>query len=156
VNIWGANTRRWQLATAIVAVLSLFVALIAGSAMRPKVAAAVPAEPAAWSQETLGASAPTGSDVGWVQLHAGSQLVSHFCRASLSGSAPTDKKPFRSMLMARGRPLTWARLSPNAVWSLKPASFARVEFATSDVHFGAPAAAPVDRDIWIQLCVARC
>lgn len=124
--------------------------------MRPKVAAAVPAEPAAWSQESLGASAPTGSDVGRVQLHAGSQLVSHFCHASLSGSAPTDKKPFRSMLMARGRPLTWARLSPNAVWSLLPASFARVEFATSDAHFGAAAAAPVDHDIWIQLCVARC
>jgi hypothetical protein len=157
MNIWGAaDTRRWQLATAIVAALSLFVALIAGSALQPKFAAAVLPEPAAWSQETLDDGSHAGSGVGRVHLHAGSQFASHFCHASLSGSAPTDKKPFSNMLMARGRPLTWARLSPNSVWSLLPASFAMVEFAPAGAHFGTPAAAPGDHDISNQFCVARC
>jgi hypothetical protein len=144
------------LATAIVAVLSLFVALIAGSGLRPEFTAAALPEPVAWSQETLGVGAHADTDVGRVQIHAGSQLGSHFCHASLSGSAPTDKKPVLSMLMARGRPLTWARLSPNSVWPPLPASFATVEFAPAVAHFGAPVAAPVDQDIFTQLCVARC
>jgi hypothetical protein len=157
VSILGAgSTQRWQLATAIVASLSVFVALIAGSALRPKFAAAALPEPAAWSQGTLGVGAHAGSDVGQVHLHAGSQMASHFCHASLSGSVPANKKPFRSMWMTRGRPSTWARLSPNSDWSLLPASFATVEFAAAGGHFGAPVAAPGDHDILTQFCVARC
>ncbi|MCA2317164.1 hypothetical protein JF775_22985, partial [Mycobacterium sp. WUMAC-025] len=42
----GGETRRWQLATAIVAALGVFVALIAGSSLRPQFAAATLPEPA--------------------------------------------------------------------------------------------------------------
>jgi len=157
VNIWGAgNSRRWQLATAIVAALSLFIAVIAGSALRPKFGAAAVPEPPAWSQGTLDENAHAGSSVGRVHLHAGSQFASHFCHASLSGSAPTDKKPFLSMWITRGRPLTWARLSPNSLLSPLPASFATMQFAPAGFHSAAPAAAPGDHDILTQFCVARC
>jgi hypothetical protein len=158
VNIWGGgNTRRWKLATAIVAALSLFIALIAGSALRPKFAAAALPDPTAWSQGTLDDDAHAGSGIGRVHLHAGSQFASHFSHASLSGSAPTDKKPFLSMWMTRGRPLTWARLSPNSLLSPLPAPFATMKVAPAGSHSAAPAsAAPVDHDILTQFCVARC
>src|SRR5580693_1284708 len=45
----AGTARRRQLTTAIVAALSLFVALIAGSSLRPQFAAAALTEPAGWA-----------------------------------------------------------------------------------------------------------
>jgi hypothetical protein len=148
----AGTTRRRQLTTAIVAALSLFVALIAGSSLRPQFAAAALPEPAAWTHGTLGGQAHTGQ----VQLHAAAQPVSHLDHAFSPGSTPTNKKPFDSMWMTRDRPTSWAHLSPQSGWLPLPASFAASEFQPRGAHWAAPAAAPVNRDILIRLCVTRC
>jgi hypothetical protein len=139
------------LTVAIVAAASLFIALIAGSSLRPQFSAAALPEPAAWTHGTYGLQAHASH----VQLHAGARPISHLEHGSSAGATPT-KKPFHSMWMTRDRPLTWTRLSPNSVWSSLPASFAASEFQPNGTHRGEPAAAPVNRDILTQLCVVRC
>jgi|HubBroStandDraft_3_1064219.scaffolds.fasta_scaffold00006_31 hypothetical protein len=148
----AGTARRRQLTTAIVAALSLFVALIAGSSLRPQFAAAALPEPAAWTHGTLGGQAHASQ----VQLHAAAQPVSHLDHAFSPSSTPTNKKPFHSMWMTRDRPTSWTHLSPQSGWLPLPASFAASEFQPRGTHWAAPAAAPVNRDILIRLCVTRC
>jgi len=142
----------------MMAALSLFVALIAGSALRPKFAAAALPEPAAWSQGTL----DVGASARRVQLRADFQAMSHLDQAFSRGFAPmnkTNKKPFHSMWMTRERPSTWTRLSPRLLWSWLSASFApwgpALGFQPGGAHTGAPAGALADQDILTQLCVVR-
>ena len=158
----AGKSQRWQPAIAIAAALSLFVALIAGSALRPRFSAAALPEPAAWSHGT--------PDVGQVQIHAGSQPASQLGRGSLSGSSwaysqgvsPTNKKPFHSMWMTHDRPPTWARLTRQSVWaplpmvwSLRPIILAALDLRPGDAHRSASSAALGDHDILTELCVAR-
>ncbi|MCV7050565.1 hypothetical protein H7H82_08145 [Mycobacterium heidelbergense] len=148
----AGTTRRWQLTVAIVAALSLFVALIAGSSLRPQFAAAALPEPAAWTHATHGVQA----DASQVRRHAAVQLVSHLGHGFSPASAPTDKKPFHSTWMTRDLPVSWAHLSPQSGWSALPASFAAPEFQPAGAHRVASAAAPANRDTSTQLCVIRC
>lgn len=148
----AGTTRRWQLTIAFVAALSLFAALIAGSSLRPQFAAAALPEPAAWTHGTLGGQAHASQ----VQLHAAARPISHLDHAFSPGSKPTNKKPFHSMWMTRDRPTSWTQLSPHSGWLPLPASFTASEFQPRGTHRSEPAAAPVNRDIWIQLCVTRC
>jgi hypothetical protein len=152
VAFWGAGTtRRWQMAVAIFAALSLFTAVTAGWAGRGSVVAATAApRPAASSQANH-----AGANAGHVQLgdrpHATSYLV--------YGSSPTHQKPAKNAWMTRDRPPSWNRLSSHSVWSPLPASFTprglAPGFGPGGAHFGAPPAALADRDILTQLCVAR-
>ena len=148
----AGTTRRWQLTIAIVAALSLFVALIAGSSLRPQLAAAALPEPAAWTHGTLGGQAHASE----VQPHTAVQPISDLAHAFSPDCTPTNKKPFHSMWMTRDRPTSWTHLSPQSGWLLLPASFAASEFQPRGTHWAEPAAPPVNRDVLIQLCVTRC
>lgn len=151
VNLQNAGrTRRGQSAIAIVAALSLFVALIAGSSLRPQLAAAALPEPAVWTHGTEGVHAHASQ----VQLHGAAQPISRLGQGFSPGS--TNKKPFHSMWMTRDRPTGWADLSPRSGWLALPASFAASEFQSGGAHWAASAAAPVDRDILTRLGVLRC
>jgi hypothetical protein len=147
----AGTTPRWQLTLAVVAAASLFIALIAGSSLRPQFSAAALPEPAAWSHGTYGVQAHASH----VQLHAAAQPISHLEHASSAGSTPT-KKPFHSMWMTRDRPTSWTALSPQSGWLALPASFAASEFQPNGTRWGEPAAAPVNRDMLTQLRVVRC
>jgi hypothetical protein len=145
-------TRRWRLTVAIVAALSVFVALIAGSSMRPRFAAAVLPEPAAWTHGAQDIQAHPGH----AQRHAGAQLVSRLAQDFSPDYAPTNKKPFHSMWMTKDRPAGWTHVSPQSGWPLLPASFAGSEFQPRGARCAAPAAIAVNQDILTRFCVDRC
>ncbi|WP_082958836.1 hypothetical protein [Mycobacterium sp. E3198] len=141
-RITGA-TRRWWLAIAIVAALSVLVALIAGSSLRPQFSAAAPPEPAAW----IHAAPDVQADAGQVELRVAARDFS-------PGSTPTDKKPFHSMWMTRDRPAQVTHLSPDSGWFALPASFGASELAPDRARWAASAEAPAD-SVLTRLCVAR-
>jgi hypothetical protein len=154
VDACGAcSNRRWQRAIAIT-VLSLLVALVAGTALPPQFVAVALTSPAPLSHGTQAGGAHAGFDVDRVRLPAGPRIASDFVRASSSDSAPRNKNPFHGMWMTRDRPPIWSRLSPNALWPSVPSSLAAVGFSPTGAHSVAPAAA--DQNIWTKLCVARC
>lgn len=131
-------TRGWPSAIAIVAALGVFIALVAGSALRPQYAAASLPEPAAWSSggPVVGAHADQG------QLR-------------ISGpAAPADKKPFVTTWMTKDRPPTPGRLSPPSVGSPLPVSFTALGFQPH-ARPRAPAAVAAYPDILTRFCVAR-
>jgi hypothetical protein len=151
----AGTTRRWQLTIAIVAALSLFVALIAGSSLRPQLAAAELPEPAAWTHGTQGVQ----EHASQVQLHAAAQSISHLDHLFAPGSTQTDKtnkKPFHSTWMTRDRPTSWTPLSPQSGWVALPASFAVSESRPGGAGCVASAAAPVNRNVLTLLGVIRC
>ncbi len=136
----------------MVAALSLFVALIAGSSLRPQFAAAALPEPAAWTHGTSGVHA----HANLVQLHAAAQPISYLDNYFSQGSTPMNKKPFHSMWMTRDRPTSWPPSSPQSGWLALSAPFAASEFQPRGAQWAEPAAAPVNRDMLTQLCVTRC
>jgi hypothetical protein len=150
VNTCGAcNNRRWQCAIAI-AVLSLLVALVAGTALPPKfVADGLPGP----SHGPL-AGGVRAAEVDRVQGQTGPRLTSHFVQASFKGAAPRNKNPFHGMWMTRDRPPVPSRLSPNLDSSSLPASHAAVRFSSAVADTAGRAAAGVS--IWTQFRVARC
>lgn len=132
------------------AALGVFIALIAGSALRSNLATAVPPEPPAWSAPT----ADMDTHAGLMQIHPTSRSASIAAR-SWTPANKTNKKPFRSAWMTKERPLTWNRLSPQSVLTPAPLSLTPMAFAPTGIQARAPAAIPYDRDILTQLCVAR-
>jgi hypothetical protein len=140
------------LTIALVAALSVFVALIAGSSLRPQLAAAVLPEPAAWTHTNHAVQA----HARLAQPHAVAQPVIHLDHGFSSGVTPTDKKPFHSTWMTRDRPASWNHFSPPSEWLALPASFAAPEFPPGAAHPAAPATIPVNRDFLTRLCVVRC
>lgn len=140
----GKNRRR-QSTTAILAALSLFAALIAGSALRPQLAAAALPEPAAWTH---------------VQRQT-AQPISHLDHGVSPGSTPTNKKPtnkkpFHSSWMTRDVTTKWPPLSLPSGWPALPVSFAPLEFQPDRAHWAAAVPAADNRDPLTQFCVARC
>ncbi len=132
-------TRRWPSAIAIVAALGVFIALVAGSALRPQYVAASLPEPAAWS-----------SGIPVIDAHAdqGELRISR-------PAAPTDKKPFHTTWMTKDRPPAPGRLSPPSVGSPPPVSFTALGFQPHGARPRAPAAVEADPDILTRFCVAR-
>ncbi|OBH39655.1 hypothetical protein A5690_02815 [Mycobacterium intracellulare] len=145
----GGETRRWRPATAIVAALGVFIALIAGSSLRPQFAASSLPEPAAWTGAAPGAQAlPPGP-------HA---AVGRAALAASQSPAPannTNKKPFHSMWMTKERPQSWNRWSPQSALSPAPTTFGPVRAAPDDAQSRSPATIPADRDTLTRLCIAR-
>jgi hypothetical protein len=150
VNPGGAAKTRRHSAVALVAGISLFVALIAGSALRPQVAATALPEPVAWSQ-----GAPDVGAHADQPLRGRSPTVSHLAHLTSWGAAPTNKKPFRSMWMTKERPSTWTRLSPQSVRSSVPASVAALKFQPRGTPYPRAADVGAKRDILTRLCIAR-
>ena len=148
----AGTTRRWRPTIAIVATLSIFVALIAGSSLRPQLAAAELPEPVAWTHGTQSAQAQGNRG----QLHVVAAVIGPAARSVSPGSAPTDKKPFHSMWMTRDRPAGWTHVAPHSVWLALPASFAGPEFQPDCADRAASTAPSANRDLLTQLCVDRC
>ncbi|BBZ43752.1 hypothetical protein MPRM_10330 [Mycobacterium parmense] len=139
-------TRRRRLVVAVFAALSVFVALIAGSSLRPQLAASALPEPAVWTHQIAGA--PT--HLSPVQPDA----MSHLSGRISAGSTPLDKKPFHSMWMTRGRPTSWEWLSPTADWSVLPMSFAPSRCEPGGTH--SAAAVPAVGNLLAEFCLLRC
>lgn len=148
VSIRGAgHPREWRPAIAVIAALSLFVSLIAGSVLRSQFSAATLPEPAAWSQVTPNsAHAHTNSE---------SAAAVHLQHASSWDASPINKKPFHSMWMTHDRPDVWPRLASHSVLTVLPPSFASTVFQSRVVHTSAPAAECGDHELLILLCVTR-
>lgn len=152
VNHRGADkAQRWQVAIAIVGALSLFVALVAGSSMRPQFTAGALPEPAAWSQTATEA----GVQPDHVTTGKHSQFTRHFTGGYLHGPAPMNNKPFQSMWMTKDRPTTWMRTSPQWGRSPLPPSIAASAVPPGSGPTGLPADPPADRDILTHICIAR-
>ncbi|MEE6176441.1 hypothetical protein [Mycobacterium sp. 050134] len=138
---WGdGRRRRRRPVVAAAAILGVFVALIAGSALRPQFSAAAPPEPAAWSH------APVSATKSVPQTDA---AVAH---AFSPQSAPAGKKPFHSMWMTRDRPASWARVSPP--WFRAPVLAPDNVIEASGYHPDASTAGHARTNL-TRLCVAR-
>ncbi|BBY03936.1 hypothetical protein MSEO_44350 [Mycobacterium seoulense] len=145
-------TPRWRSAIAIIAALSVFVALVAGSSLRPRLAASTLPEPAAWTHVTHHLPAHVGQrpDIAAARSHSqpGHRLG--------TGVAPTKNKTFLSMWMPRAVPTNWTALSPHSDWLALPASFAAPASAPGAAAGAASAATPANRDTPTLLCILRC
>lgn len=149
VTMLGAGmSRRWRLAIAVLAALSVFVALVAGSSLRPKFSAAALPEPAAWAHVTHDARAHLGQR----QYIAVGRSHGEPERGLVSGAVPMHSKTFLSMWMPRAMPTNWVAVSPYSDWSALPASFD----APGGVAGLTAAIAPVSRDTATLLCIVRC
>jgi hypothetical protein len=155
--------QRWQVTIAVAAALSLFVALIAGSALRPKFAAAAFPEPAAWTHTSPHPHPHPIQSVHTVVHNAvhldqalARGLSQAFSRAPEQGALPTNKKPFHSMWMTRDWPTSWTEQYAQPDWAPLPASFTGSGFQPSGTHWGEAPAPPAVRDTSTELCIVRC
>jgi len=140
-------SRRWRLAIAVLAALSVFVALVAGSSLRPQFSATNLPEPAAWAHVTHDARGHLGQrqNIAVGQSHGGPE------RGLVSGAVPTNNKTFLSMWMPRAMPANWTAVSPHSDWSPLPSSFDTPGRAGLTI-----AIVPVSRDTATLLCIVRC
>jgi hypothetical protein len=148
----AGTTRRWWLAIAIIAALSVFVALVAGSSLRPQFAAAALPEPAAWIHATHDAPAHAGQRQHAAAAYSHSQPEHGF----VTGPLPTNNKTFLSMWMPRAVPTNWSAASHHSDWLALPASFAASACPLGGAAEAASAATPVNRDTSTLLCIVRC
>jgi hypothetical protein len=142
-----AKTRRREHAAAVVCALSLFLALVAGSALRPHYTANSLPEPGAWThtvervQHNFNPISATGS---LIAVHGNSRPV------------PMARKPFRYVWMTHDLPSNWVPLSPRSDWSTLPKSFESAQFQPR----GAPCAAFTGdsdtRHTSTLFCILRC
>ncbi|KDO94405.1 hypothetical protein MAVA5_16270 [Mycobacterium avium subsp. hominissuis A5] len=154
----GDETRRWQPAIAVAAALGVFIALVAGSALRPACAAAALPEPPAWTAPTAAPPVAMPSTPTAARVAGRPSTISRAAPATSRSAAPannTNKKPFHSTWMTKERPLSWNRLSPHAVLSPMPISFSPLGFAPRGAQSRAPAIFLPDRDVLTLFGVAR-
>jgi hypothetical protein len=148
----SAKTRRREHAAAVLCALSLFVALVAGSALRPHFTTNALPEPGAWTHtvEHVHHDSKQVHPVG-----AGASMVALKSTGN-AHPAPAVRKPFRFVWMTHDLPSTWVPLSPRSDWSVLPKSFVSTQFQPR----GAPCAAfagPLDsRHTSSPFCILRC
>lgn len=148
----GIPTRRWQLAIAVVAALSLFVNLLTSSALRHQFSAATLPEPAAWTHSVPDASrTPEHSLAHSESITKPDTQDAHSWRAS-----PVKKKPFHSMWMTQHRPESGTRLDPESQPPDLRTLFANLVFRSAGAHTSMPAAQYSDRQRLTFFCVLRC
>jgi hypothetical protein len=116
----SAKTRRREHAAAVVCALALFVALVAGSALRPHFTTNALPEPGGWTH----AVEHVQRDVAQVQHDCASGCLI----ASRAGGSirpiSTARKPFKYVWMTHDLPATsWTPLSLHSGWSALPISF---------------------------------
>jgi hypothetical protein len=157
----AAKTRRsrWHAAIAIAAIAGVFIALIAGSSLRPRFSADTLPEPAAWSHKVVGATAHAQHEHSPSGAQFAHQRDSGSSRVSESTMNKRYKKPFHSMWMTQQYPSNWTPLSPQSFWQLLPMSFAFWQNGLTaqlvSHHGGAPPDGLADQDTLTELCVAR-
>ena len=148
----SAKTRRREHAAAVACALGLFVALVAGSALRPHYSANSLPEPAAWAH-TIKDGQPDATNSH--PLRAMPALTS-VRSGSPAHSAPTSRKPFRYVWMTHDLPSNWDPLSPQTDWSVLPKSFTAAQFQPRGAPLDAPTAAGVIRHPLSLFSIIRC
>jgi hypothetical protein len=152
VDYRSAKTRRREHAAAVACALGLFVALVAGSALRPHYSANSLPEPAAWAH--------TIKDVQLDSSHSrpliAAPAVRYMSPAGPAHSAPTSRKPFRYVWMTHDLPSNWDPLSPQTDWSVLPKSFTAAEFQPRGAPWGASTDDPVIRHPASLFSIIRC
>jgi len=148
----SAKARRRKHAAAIVGALSLFVALVAGSALRPHYTTTVLPEPQAWTH----AVQHVQPDASRVQPDRATASVEYVIAGNKRLSAPISRKPFRNVWMTHDLPSNWVPLSPQSDWSALPESFAPAQFQPRGAPWGASTADAVNRHTSSLFCIIRC
>jgi hypothetical protein len=148
----SAKTRRREHAAAVVCALSLFVALVAGSALRPHYTTNALPEPGAWThavdhvQHDFKEVQPVSATGSLIALKAGGS----------SRPQPISRKPFRYVWMTRDLPSNWFPLSPHSDWSVLPKSFDSAQFQPRGAPCAAFAGDSDNRHTSTLFCILRC
>jgi hypothetical protein len=148
----SAKTRRREHAAAVVCALSLFVALVAGSALRPHYTTNALPEPGAWTH----AVEHVRHDFKEVQsVSATGSLIALKARGS-SRPVPISRKPFRYVWMTRDLASNWVPLSLHSGWSALPKSFDSAQFQPRGAPWAAFARDSDNRHTSSLFCIIRC
>lgn len=148
----SAKTRRREHAAAVVCALTLFLALVAGSALRPHYTANSLPEPAAWAHTVRDVqpdyiySHPLSAAPASMYLKSGSR----------AHSVPTSRKPFRYVWMTHDLPSNWDPLSPQTDRSVLPKTVAAAQFQPRGAPWGSSTADAVSRHTSSLFCIIRC
>jgi hypothetical protein len=147
-----ARTRRREHAAAVVCALSLFVALVAGSALRPHYTASAFPEPGAWTH----AVEHFQRDYSRAQPVSATGSLSALRASVSSRPVPISRKPFRYVWMTHDLPSKWVPLSPLSDWSALPNSFSSVQFEPRGSPWVALMGDPGIRLTSTLFCIIRC
>jgi hypothetical protein len=148
----AAKVRRREHAAAVFGALSLFVALVAGSALRPHYTTNVLPEPQAWTH----AVQHLQPDSSRAQPDGATASVEYVIAGNKPHAAPTSRKPFRNVWMTHDLPSSWLPLSPQLDWSALPASFTAAQFQPRGAPWAASAADAANRHTSTLFCIIRC
>jgi hypothetical protein len=149
----SAKTRRREHAAAVVCALALFLALVAGSALRPHYTANSLPEPAAWAHSVRDVQ----PDYSYSHPLSATPALKYLKSGSRAHPAPTSRKPFRYVWMTHDLPSNWDPLSPQTDWSVLPKTFAAAQFQPRGAPWGASTADAVNRHTSSSLfCIIRC
>jgi hypothetical protein len=148
----SAKIRRREHAAAVVCSLSLFVALVAGSALRPHYTTNALPEPGPWTH----AVQHVQHDFKEVQpVSAAGSLIALKARGS-SRPVPIARKPFRYVWMTHDLPSNWVPLSPLSGWLALPKSFVSAQFQPRGAPCAAFAGDSDNRHTSTLFCIIRC
>jgi hypothetical protein len=148
----SATARRREHAAAVVCAIGLFVALVAGSALRPHYTANAFPEPAGWAH----AVQHVRPDVAKTQPGSSTSSADYLTASGNPRSTPMSRKPFTYVWMTHDLPSSWPPLSPQLDWSALPASFSAVKFKPRGAPWAASAVDAVNRHTSTLLCIIRC
>jgi hypothetical protein len=132
--------------------LTLFLALVAGSALRPHYTANSLPEPAAWTHTVRDVQ----PDYSYSHPLSATPALKYLKSGSRAHSAPTSRKPFRYVWMTHDLPSNWDPLSPQTDWSVMPKTFAAAQFQPRGAQWGASTADAVNRHTSSLFCIIRC
>ena len=148
----SAKIRRREHAAAVVCAVTLFLALVAGSALRPHYTANSLPEPAAWAHTVKDVQ----PDCSYSHPLSATPALKYLKSGSRAHSAPTSRKPFRYVWMTHDLPSNWDPLSPQTDWSVLPKTFAAAQFQPRGAPWGASTADAVNRHPSSLFCIIRC
>jgi hypothetical protein len=148
----SAKTRRRVHAAAVVCALSLFVALVAGSALRPHYTTNALPEPGARTH----AVEHVQHDFKEVQPVSATGSLMALKASGSSRPVPIARKPFRYVWMTHDLPSNWVPLSPLSDWSPLPKSFVSAQCQPRGAPCAAFAGDSDNRHTSTLFCIIRC
>ena len=147
-----AKARRREHAAAVFCAVGLFVALVAGSALRPHYTANAFPEPAGWAHTAQ----HVRPDVGQTQPGSATPSADYLQAGGAPRSTPISRKPFSYVWMTQDLQSSWIPLSPQLDWSVLPESFSAVEFLPRAAPWAASAVDGVNRHTSTLFSIIRC
>lgn len=142
-----ARVRRREHAAAVACAVSLFIALVAGSALRPHYTTNALPEPG-----VAHAVEHAQHDVAHVRPISAVPSLSVPKDAGNSRRVPVVRKPFRYVWMTHDIPSSWIPISPQMDWSALPKSFVTTNYESR----GAPRADAGNRHTSSLFDIIRC